>query len=199
MVGRKLDVRLHVGDAKLEDVAEGRARISRESFDALHLSVDDVVRLTGPRTLLARAHLAGVEDDGLELVRIDGSQRRALGVGLGDVVTVEVYHAAAAERVRLVALGSARALELSAYDVRAALGNRPIEAGETIIVAPARRDFEVNVSVLGLSLVDVVGSSSGAHAALLRVVETSPHGLVRLTADTIIDILPPGDVDELYD
>jgi len=29
----------------------------------------------------------------------------------------------------------------------------------------------------------------------MRVVETSPRGLVRLTDDTVIDILPPGDVD----
>ena len=199
MIGRKLDIRLHVGDAKLEDVAEGRARISRDSFDALLLSVDDVVRVVGARTLLARAHIAGVEDDGLQLVRLDGSQRRTLGVQLGGVVQVSRFEAMRAEHVRLVAIGSRRSLELSPYDIRAALGERPITTGETVIVAPARRDFEAHVSVLGINLVGLVGSSSGAHGATLRVVETSPQGLVHLTEDTIIDILPPGDIDEPTD
>ena len=199
MRGSKLGVRLHVADAKLEDVAEGRARISRESFDALQLSVDGLVKIVGQTSLLARSHLAGVEDDGLELVRLDGSQRRDLGVRLGDIVEVRRYEATPARRVRLIALGSARSLELSPYDIRAALGTRPIVVGETLTVAPTRRDFEANVSVLGLSLVGVVGSSSGAHAAIVRVLETFPSGVVCLTDDTVIELLPPGDVDELPD
>jgi len=199
MIGSKPGIGLRVGDAQLEDIAEGRARISRDSFDALRLSPDELVRIVGQRPLLARAHLAGVEDDGLELVRLDGSQRRVLGVGLGDLVDVQPYEATPATRVRLVAIGSRRSLELSPYDIRAALGNRPIEAGETLAVSPARRDFKAEVSLLGINLVGVVGSSSGAHAALVRVVQTSPPGIVRLTDETVIDVLPPGDVDALPD
>ena len=196
MERRELGIRLRVGDASLEDVAEERARISREAFDALGLEPEDIVRIIGQHSVLARAHLAGVEDDGLGLVRLDGGQRRTLRVSLGELVTVLPYAVAAARRLRVAVLGSARSVELSSYDLRSALRNRPITTGESLMIAPARRDFQANVSVLGLSLVDVVGSSSGAHAVLIRVIETDPPGVVRLADDTEIEFLPAGDVDE---
>ena len=186
-------IQLRVADASLPDIAEGRARISSDTFRALGLSPGSLVTIRGAQPILADAYPAGIEDDGLGLVRLDGTQRLRLRVSLGDQVEVSRYDAANAARVRCVALGSSRALELSPYDVRAALLNKTITRGDTFSVSPARRDFEARVSVLGLNLVDVVGSSAGAHAALLRIVDTVPSGAVRVVAETEIDVVRAGE------
>ncbi|HJU89991.1 MAG TPA: hypothetical protein VJ672_11395 [Gemmatimonadaceae bacterium] len=189
-------VQLRVADASLADVAEGRARISREEFDALALTPGSLVRIRGEAPILADAYPAGAEDDGLGLIRLDGTQRHRLRVSLGDTVEVARYDAADAVKIRCRAIGSSRALDVSPYDVHAALLNHMVTRGDTFSISPSRRDFEARVSLLGLSVVDVVGSSAGAHAALVRVVETHPSGVVRVVSETEIEIAHAGESDD---
>jgi hypothetical protein len=191
--------RLRVGDAELADIGEGRARISRQAFNALRLKQGSLVRIMGKHPILAAAHTAGAEDDELDLVRLDGTQRHRLQVQIGDTVEVRRYDARDAKRIRCVTLGSSRALEVSPYDVRSALANQTITVGDTISVSPARRDFQAQVSLLGLNVVEVVGSSTGAHAALIRVVETVPPGPVRVSEETEIELLPASQIDDSPD
>jgi transitional endoplasmic reticulum ATPase len=186
-------IRLRVGDAKLEDVAEGRARISQDVFRILRLKPGDMVRITGAHNILATAYPADSEDDGLKLLRIDGSLRRKAGVDLGGTVEVRRHEERGAERVKILALGNSNTICVSPEDVRAALAEKPVIAGDELLVAPNRRDFQAEVSILGLSLVGVVGSSAGADATLLRVIETTPGGVVHVTDDTYIEFLLPGE------
>jgi transitional endoplasmic reticulum ATPase len=190
---------LHVGDARLEDIAEGRARISRQAFDALNLRRGNLVQIIGKHPILASALPAGIEDDELDLVRLDGTQRRKLLVDIGETVEVRRYDAKPAERIRCVTLGSSRALDISPYDIRSALVDQMVTTGESFSVSPARRDFQAQVSLLGVDLVGVVGSSAGAHAALIRVIETVPSGIVRITTETEIELLPVAEVDDSPD
>ena len=182
--------RLRVADAKLEDVAEGRARLSRESFSALRLKRGDRVQIAAAGHILAAALPAGPEDDGLDLVRLDGTQRRKIGVQVGETVEVKRYDPKSAEHVRLIAVGDNRALELSPHEIRATLAEQSVVVGDTFAVAPDRRDFQAEVSVLGLRLVEFTGSSAGPNAALVKVVETSPAGVVRVTDETEIELVP---------
>jgi transitional endoplasmic reticulum ATPase len=186
---------LRVADSGIGDVAEGRARISRDQFAALGLTAGALIRISAAEKILADAYPAGAEDDGLSLVRLDGTQRHRLQVRIGDMVDVRPYESANAKVVRCVALGSNRALDVSPYDVHSALVGQTVTRGDTFSISPARRDFEASVSLLGLSVVDVVGSSAGAHAALIRVAETTPPGAVRIVAETEIEILRGGDSD----
>src|SRR5215216_2225186 len=104
--GRTL--RLTVADAALGDVTTGRARLSRHLFEALDLEAGDLIRIQRPDPG-ARAILATVvpaEDEGLDLVRIDGAQRRRAGVRVGDVVEVERHQLPAASFVRVMTVGT---------------------------------------------------------------------------------------------
>jgi transitional endoplasmic reticulum ATPase len=190
MTGHEESVRLRVGDAKLEDVAEGRARVSAYVFRTLQLKQGDLVQVAGKSRILAAALPTGPEDEGLDLIRLDGTQRVKLGVDVGETVEVRRYDARAAQRVRLVAIGSRRALEVSPPEIRATLAEKSVIVGDTFAVAPDRRDFQAEVSVLGLRLVEFTGSSAGPNAVLVRVVETSPPGVVRVTDETEIEITP---------
>src|SRR5919202_272318 len=130
MAGHEQSIRLRVADAQLEDVAEGRARLSRDVFDALRLKRGELVQIAGPQKVLASAFPAGPEDDGLNLVRLDGTIRRRLAVDIGEAVEVRRYDPRVAKRVRLVAIGDSRALgELTPEDVRATLAEQTIIVG----------------------------------------------------------------------
>jgi transitional endoplasmic reticulum ATPase len=192
MKGRTEKVRLRVGDARLEDVAEGRARLSRELFPALGLKKGDRIRVTGAHSILATAFPADPEDDGLELIRLDGTQRRKTGVPIGGTVEVQRHDVRPASKVQLVAVGDSDRIELSTEDVRRALAEAPIITGDTVGVTPRRREFYAQLNVLGLNLAEIEGASSECGSVLFHVVSTTPAGVVQVTEHTEIELLPTG-------
>jgi hypothetical protein len=147
------------------------------------------VRLVaGGKAVLLHAEPAGLEDDGLSVVRIDGTQRRRLGVEVGDTATLERYDGRTAMRVRLVALGQLADADLPVDEIRRALAERPVIVGDTVRVTPTRKTFDAQVSLLGLTLAGVSGAVNDANGVLLRVSETTPAGVVTVDDATAIEI-----------
>src|SRR3546814_19404671 len=82
--GRKLQV----ANARPEDSGRGLARLSRMTMAALGLEEGDTVEIIGKRSTAAHAVAPYKEDEGLDILRIDGLQRPNDGVGSGDFVTI---------------------------------------------------------------------------------------------------------------
>jgi hypothetical protein len=189
--GRRL--RLTVGDTSLEDVGEGRARISRHLMDALDLDDGEMLRVHGGATpILVPVAASAPADEGLDIIRLGASERRKAGVEIGDVVEAERHEIPAATRVRVVLVGHSTK-ELTADDLRPKLAAQPIVAGDALSVAPSESSFDAQVSVLGLTVAEVVGSSTECGALLARIVGTEPTGVVRVTDATEIDMQSGGD------
>jgi hypothetical protein len=182
-------VRVHVAAAGLEDVGEPRARLSRTLLESLRLQEGAHIRLVaGERSVLLQASRAGLEDDGLDVVRLDGTQRRRLGVDVGDSVVVERYEGRRAERVCLVAVGRIAAADLPLKEIRGALTERPVVVGDTVKVTPTRKTFGAELNVLGLTVAGVTGAVNDADGVMLRVYETTPPGVVAVDDATQIDV-----------
>jgi hypothetical protein len=178
-----------VAAAGLQDVGEPRARLSRTLLKALKLQDGAHVRLVaGERTVLLNAAGGGVEDDGLDVVRLDGAQRRKLGVEVGDSIIVEPYEGRRATRVCLVALGRIEEADLPLTEIREALAKRPVVVGDTVKVTPTRKTFDAQVNVLGLTVAGVTGSVNDADGVMLRVSETTPTGVVTVDEETRLDV-----------
>ena len=187
---------VRVAAAGLEEVGEPHARVSRTLLEAMGLEAGAPVRLVADdKAVLLRAHPAGLEDDGLSVVRIDGAQRRRLGVEVGDTAILERYDGRTAIRVRLVALGQlADVADLPIDEIRRALAERPVLVGDTVRVTPTRKTFDAQVSLLGLTLAGVTGAVHDAEGVILRVTETTPRGVVTVDGATSIEIdAAPGD------
>lgn len=182
-------VRVNIAAAGLEDVGEPRARVSRTLLESLGLKAGAPVRLVaGDRSVLLHAHPAGLEDDGLSLVRLDGTQRLRLGVQVGDAASLERYDGRRAKRVRLVALGDLAESDVPMDELRSALAERPVVVGDTVKVTPTRKTFDAQVSLLGVSVAGVSGSVNDADGVMLRVSETTPRGVVTVDDATAIEI-----------
>ena len=182
-------VRLQVANARAEDAGRGFARLSRSVFDRLGLNEGDPIEIAGGRTTTALAVGARSEDEGLDIIRLDGLQRANAQVGSGDFVEVRraevkpatrVVFAPAQQNLRLA--GSAEALRRTFY-------RRPLIAGDVVSTSGHQRNPQsermppelrqlMNAPVYSLQEIRLV------------VVSTAPKGLVVITEDTEIELRP---------
>ena len=180
--GRKL--RLRVADASLDDVGEGRARLSHHLMDALDLEEGDFLRIQGTHSILVRVLAGAADDEGLAVVRLDATQRQKAGVQVGSIVEAERYDIPAASLVRVILVGASGAYEPTPDDLRPPLCEQPVMIGDSISIAPRRTEFEAQVNLLGLTVAEVLGSSTECGAIMARIVETVPGGVVQVDDGT---------------
>src|SRR3989304_6013194 len=84
MVGK--DIQLRVADARQRDVGHGKVRIDNETMQKLTITAGDFVEIHGKKMTVAVAWPAYAEDQGEEIVRMDGLIRRNAGVALNEYV-----------------------------------------------------------------------------------------------------------------
>src|SRR5215475_3858612 len=81
------------------DSGRGFARLPDRLMDELGLNEGDVIEITGKRSTAAIAIRPYGEDEGIDIIRLDGLQRANAGVGSGDFVEVQKAESRAATRV----------------------------------------------------------------------------------------------------
>ena len=81
--------RLQVANLPPGDSGRGVARLPLGLMKELGLNDGDVIAIIGKRSTAARAIRAYDDDEGLEIIRLDGLQRANAGVGSGDFVEIK--------------------------------------------------------------------------------------------------------------
>ena len=180
-------LRLKVGDTSLEDIGEGRARISRHHMDALDLEDGEMLRVLGTTPILVPVHASSEADEGLDIIRLGATERRKAGIEIGDVVEAQRHEIPPATRVRVVLVGHSTK-ELTVDDLRPKLAAQPLVNGDALSIAPSESTFDAQMNILGLTVAQFVGSSTECGALLAKVVETEPSGVVRVTDHTVIEL-----------
>src|SRR3954471_2195542 len=80
--------RVQVANLPPNEHGRGIARLPDRLMDELKLNEGDVIEIIGTRTTAARAIRPYGEDEGLDIIRLDGLQRANAGVGSGDFVEI---------------------------------------------------------------------------------------------------------------
>ena len=164
-------VNLRVSKALPTDVGRGRARISGGTD--VDLKPGDVVEIIGDegKSTAAIYWRCRPEDADLDLIRIDGIIRKNAGVSLGDRVTVKKIDAKECTKLVLSPVMANKQKVKFGPGIegfaRRGLAKRPVVVGDRIFIP---------------------GMTLFAEALPFAVVSTSPKGIVRVTADTEIDI-----------
>lgn len=167
-------IKLRVAEAKYRDVGKRRARIDSLSMAKLAIKPGEIAELIGKRSTPVTVWLAESQENGKEIIRIDGQTRKNVGVGLNDMLTVRKVRSKAAKSVFLLPLGhNAMSIDdqFCAF-VRNKLAGYPINEGD-----------EISVGVLGNSIDFVIK-------------KIIPRTISRIERSTKVNVVAPTTVDE---
>src|SRR5688572_21244328 len=186
--------RLQVAGAKPQDVGTGTARISRKTFQLLNLREGQVIEIVGKRNTAAIVLPPYPEDEGLDVIRLDGLQRGNAGVSIGDYVDAKAADVKPAKRIQLAPAQKNLRLVGSGEMLRRTLFQRPLVSGDVISTSIYQRATQ-GVGNQGNIPEDLFRMffeqpAFGLQEIRLRVISTVPRGVVQVAQDTEIELLP---------
>ena len=180
--------RLQVANARPDDSGRGLARLSRATMNALGLKEGDVVEIVGKRATPARAVLPYAEDEGLDILRLDGLQRANAGVGSGDFVELRRADSRPAQRVVFAPAQQNLRLEGSTQALKRSFGMRPLTQGDIVATSGQQRVERGNLPPELRQMLNAPAYS--LQEIRLNVVSTTPKGIVHIDADTEVELRP---------
>src|SRR5437868_3242077 len=156
-------------------------------MDELALNEGDVIEIVGKRSTAARAIRPYGEDEGIDIIRLDGLQRANAGVGSGDFVDVRKAESKAATRVVFAPAQANIRLQGSTDALKRTFAGRPLVEGDTVATAGHQR---VNAD-MPEHIRQLLNAPAFALQELrLVVTQTVPQGIVHIDAKTAVELLP---------
>lgn len=179
--------RVQVASLPPADSGRGFARLPDGLMDELGLNEGDVIEILGKRSTAARAIRPYGEDEGIDIIRLDGLQRANAGVGSGDFVEVSKAGSNPASRVVFAPAQPNVRLQGSAEALKRTFAGRPLVEGDTVATAGHQR--------INADMPDHIRQLLNAPAFALQelrlvVVSAAPKGIVHIDSNTVVELLP---------
>lgn len=176
--------KIQVANSRPEDSGRGLAHMPRALMAALGITEGDVVEIVGKQATPARAVAPYQEDEGLDLLRIDGLQRANAGVGSGDFVEVRKVESKPATRVVFAPAQENLRLQGSAQALKRTFFNRPLCQGDVVATAGQQR-----VTNMPPGVAQFMNAPAYALQEIrLAVVAASPKGVVHIDENTEVEL-----------
>ena len=178
--------KLQVANARPEDSGRGLAHLPRAMLAALGIGEGDVIEILGKSSTPARAVAPYAEDEGLEIIRIDGLQRANAGVGSGDFVEVRKVESKAATRVVFAPAQQNLRLQGSSQALKRTFLGRPLTQGDIVATAGQQRVDNMPPGVQNM----LRAPAYALQEIRLAVISTTPKGVVHVDETTEIELRP---------
>ncbi len=162
---------LRVAEAIQADVGTGKARIDTATRVKLNISPGDIIEIRGTKTTAAVVWRVLAEDEGKDIIRIDGLVRKNAGTTIGEKVEVLPAEAKPARKVVLAPVISE---------------NQRIQFGQGIETF-VKRGLMKRPVVVGDNLI-VPGIALMGGALPFGVTGTDPKGIVQIVDSTEIEV-----------
>ena len=169
------------------DSGRGFARVPDKLMDDLSLSDGDVIEIVGKRTTAARAIRPYGEDEGIDIIRLDGLQRANAGVGSGDFVQVSKAASKPATRVVFAPAQPNVRLQGSADALKRTFAGRPLVEGDVVSTTGHQR---VNADMPEHIRQMLNAPAFALQELRLVVVSAAPKGIVHIDGKTTVELLP---------
>ena len=177
-------IKLQVAAARQEESGQGIARLPKSTFSALGITEGDVVEITGKRSTAARAVLAYAEDEGLDVIRLDGLQRANAEVGSGDHVQVSKGESRPAQRVVFAPAQREMRLQGPGEALKRNFFGRPLLAGDLVATTG-----QTQVRDMPPQVARMLNAPAFALTQIrLTVVATVPKGVVHIDEQTEVEL-----------
>ncbi|TCR64513.1 CDC48 family AAA ATPase [Rhizobium sp. BK376] len=171
---------LQVASMRPQDAGASIARLSNDAMRKIGIREGDLIELIGKRHTAALAMSAYHEDEGLNIIRLDGLLRVNAGATSGDHIEVRKAEARAATKVILAPAQKNLTLQGSGDALHRVFLHRPMASGDVVSTSVQQRinDPRINLPAYGLQEIRLV------------VVSTQPRGIVQVTEQTVIELRP---------
>ncbi|MCE4599187.1 MAG: CDC48 family AAA ATPase [Desulfurococcales archaeon] len=163
---RQREASLRVAEARPRDTGRRRVRIDISVMKTLGIEAGDIVEIEGRKKTVAIAWPALPEDQGLDIIRMDGILRRNADVNIGEKVIVRKAQVKPATKIKLAPMTQSMSVDegFKKYVKKKLIGT-PVVEGDIVVVP-------------------VIGQ-----AVQLNVLLTRPRGAVIVTENTIVEVL----------
>ena len=173
--------RVQVANLPPADSGRGFARLPGRLMKELGLKEGDVIEIVGKRSTPARALRPYGEDEGIDIIRLDGLQRANAGVGSGDFVEIRKAESKPATRVVLAPAQDNLRLQGSAEALKRSFAGRPLTEGDIVATTGHQR---VNADMPEDVRQMLNAPAFALQEVRLAVVSTVPKGIVHIDAKT---------------
>ena len=183
-------VRLKVAGLPQQEVGKSIVRLGREQAQALALERGDVVEIKGKHRTVGMAFPAFEEDQGLDIVRMDGLLRTNAGVSMGEEVELSKAEWREARRIHLAPAREGLRIAGAGQALLPTLLHRPLTQGDLISTSGIDRGQPPAAASDAALQSPPQSHSFGLMEIRLRVLATTPQGIVRVTDQTQIELAP---------
>ncbi|MFO1254948.1 MAG: CDC48 family AAA ATPase [Sphingomonadaceae bacterium] len=177
-------VRLQVAAARQEESGNGFARLPRSALSALGVTEGDVVEIEGKRATVARVQAPYPEDEGLEVIRLDGLQRANAEVGSGDHVQVRKAESKPASRVIFAPAQREMRLQGPGQALKRNFFGRALVAGDIVATTGQQQVRDMPPEVARMFNAPAFALTQ----IRLTVVSTVPKGVVHIDENTEVEL-----------
>ena len=179
--------KVQVANLPPADSGRGVARLPVKLMTEMGLNEGDVIEIVGKRATAARAIRPYGDDEGLDIIRLDGLQRANAGVGSGDFVEVRKAQSKPATRVVFAPAQNNVRLQGSTEALKRSFEGRPFTEGDTVATAGHQRvnaDMPEHIRQL------LNAPAFALQEVRLTVVSATPRGIVHIDEKTVVELLP---------
>src|SRR5438045_8739928 len=181
-IDRATSRKVQVASLPPADSGRGFARLPDRLMDELGLNEGDVIEIVGKRSTAARAIRPYGEDEGIDIVRLDGLQRANAGVGSADYVEVRKGESKEATKVVFAPAQPNVRLQGSSEALKRTFAGRPLVEGDTVATTGHQR--------VNADMPDHIRQLLNAPAFALQelrlvVAAAAPKGIVHIDAETV--------------
>ncbi len=141
-------VELRVAEALQNDVGRGLVRMDSRARKVLDVTTGDIVELHGKKTTAAVVWQAHPQDEGLNIIRLDGYLRNNAGVALGDRIVVRKAKLKEAKKVVLTPSQPMKYSPNFDQYIKKRLIGRAISRGDTIFIGVLGTSFPLTAAVV---------------------------------------------------
>lgn len=185
-------ISLRVGElTERSDFGRGIVRLSVKDMKMLGVNEGDIIEIEGKRKTAAIAVRAYPADIGLDIVRMDGLQRRNCNAGIGDVVKLRKAVAKEAKAVTIAPARKGIIIHMASDLIKQNLLMRPVMTGDIIIPNPVVQDRRNQNSLFeqffGMDFGEFFFTPFGEEKFV--IVSSDPKGIVRITRGTDVELL----------
>jgi transitional endoplasmic reticulum ATPase len=189
----KEPLRLKVAGAQQQDVGKGIVRIGEAQMRELGLAQGDVVEIKGKGITAAIAVPAYPQDEGIDIIRMDGLIRGNAKVGIGEYIELKKADWKPAKKVTLAPAKEGLRIAGSGEALKPTLLYRALAQGDLIstsVFNRARQTFPRGFLADDFFRGFIESPAFGLMEIRLVVISTLPKGIVRVTEETEIELTP---------